>query len=190
MNTTTTNSTYITTGGIVTPNTITTGTTAYASSSLTLCDTYVKPTSDYLEEILKKENEHKKPKNKTVKITDVEEIVPGKVVRCTFSDGDVQKAVCCDEDTYTLEAGISICIAKHLLGGTSQYNKAIRQGVDCYNKKLKAEEEKKIKEEQKKRRKNKYEAYKKRRDEKKRKQHIRDQIEIFSEVFRNINNKV
>lgn len=118
-----------------------------------------------------------------VAITNVEEVVPGKVVRCTFLDGDIQKAVCHEEDTFTLEAGISICITKHLLGGTGNYNKAIKQGVDCYKNKIKAEKEKRLAEERAKHRREKYEAYKKRRDEKRREQHIREQAEIFAKAM-------
>ena len=117
------------------------------------------------------------------RIVNVEEIVPKKVVRCTFSDGDVQKAVCCEEDTFTLEAGISVCITKHLLGGTANYNKAIKHGVDCYKNRIKAEAEAKRVEEQVKRRREKYEAYKKRRDAKRREQYINEQAEILAKAM-------
>ena len=121
--------------------------------------------------------------SKKCRIVSVEEIVPEKVVRCIFADGDVQKAVCCEEDTFTLEAGISVCITKHLLGGTSNYNKAIKQGMDCYKKRIKAEEDLKILDEQAKRRREKYEAYKKRRDEKRHEQYIREQAEILARAM-------
>lgn len=121
--------------------------------------------------------------NLPFKITNVEILAPEKVVRCTFSDGDTQKAVCCDEDTFSLEAGISVCITKHLIGGTSNYNKAIKQGVDCYQNRIKAEEEKAIKEKQEKHRREKYEAYKKRRDEKRQKQDIEKQLELLKALL-------
>lgn len=168
----------VTTGTITTTALPSTGTGITFSTGYDFCN---HPHNDKQEDGSKQ----KRDKHKTVKIVKVEEIVPGKVIRCTFSDGDIQKAVCCDEDSYTLEAGISICITKHLLGGTPQYNKAIRQGIDCYNQRLKEEEEKKQREEQKKRRKKKFEAYKKRRDEKRRQQYIQDQVEIFSKALRN-----
>ena len=118
------------------------------------------------------------------KIVKVEELVPSKVVRCTFSDGDIQKAICCSEDTYTLEAGISISITKHLLGGTGMYNKAIKQGVKCYENEVKAKQEKDEEEERKKHRREKFEAYKKRRDEKKKEQYIKEQAEILARAIK------
>lgn len=116
-------------------------------------------------------------------IVKVEILAPQKVIRCTFSDGDIQKAVCCDEDTFTLEAGISVCITKHLIGGTSKYNKAIKQGVDCYKAQIKAEEERIAKEKQDKRRREKYQAYKKRRDEKRSSRDVQKELELLEKLL-------
>ena len=65
-------------------------------------------------------------------ITSVRMLVPNKVVEVEFADGAKEKSVCDDEDTFSLEAAISICITKHLMGGTSSYNKAIRCGLKTY----------------------------------------------------------
>lgn len=78
-------------------------------------------------------------------ITDVKVICPNKVVEVTFEDGIKEKAVCHDEDTFSLEQAISICICKKLIGGTKIYNKAIRDALKSYEKGLelkKKEEEK------------------------------------------------
>jgi hypothetical protein len=82
-------------------------------------------------------------------ITDVNIIVPNKVVEVTFADGTKQKAVCQEEDTFSLEAAISICISKQILGGSSSYNNAIKRGLKVYDDKLKkikqnAEEQQRI----------------------------------------------
>lgn len=78
-------------------------------------------------------------------VTDVKVIYPNKVVEVTFGDGTKEKAVCHDEDTFSLEQAISICICKKLIGGTKNYNKAIKGGLKLYEKGLelkKKEEEK------------------------------------------------
>lgn len=51
------------------------------------------------------------------------------VIICEFADGKKEKAVCMPGDTFDLETGISVCLAKHALGGASNYYKAIKQGV-------------------------------------------------------------
>lgn len=77
-------------------------------------------------------------------IMDVNVLVKDKVVEVTFYGGDKQKAVCAEEDTFDLETAISICITKHLLGGTKAYNDAVKRGMKVYKDKQKkiAEEEK------------------------------------------------
>lgn len=59
-------------------------------------------------------------------ITDVKILSPDKVVQVIFADGTSEKAVCSENDTFNLEIGITICIAKKFLGGTKEYNKTIR----------------------------------------------------------------
>lgn len=57
-----------------------------------------------------------------------------KVVKVTFSDNTVEKAVLDENDTYSLEQGISICITKRILSkdagvGSSIYNKLISHAM-------------------------------------------------------------
>ena len=61
----------------------------------------------------------KKESNVKIKIKDVNIIVENKVVEVTFSDGDKQKSVCREPDVFSLEMAISICITKHVLGGSN-----------------------------------------------------------------------
>ena len=85
--------------------------------------------------------------SKCPSIKDVNILVKDKVVEVIFTDGTKQKAVCDEHDKFDLETEISICITKHLLGGTKEYNDAVRAGVKVHNDKLKKiEEEKKLKE--------------------------------------------
>lgn len=79
-----------------------------------------------------------------IRIKDVNILAENKVVEVTFYGGDKQKAVCDEKDTFDLETAISICITKHLLGGTKAYNDAVKCGMKVYKDKQKkiAEEEK------------------------------------------------
>lgn len=58
-----------------------------------------------------------------------------KVVMVDFADGTTEKAILSDEDTYSLETGISICITKKLMSisdsvsGTKVYNSVIRHAI-------------------------------------------------------------
>lgn len=83
-------------------------------------------------------------------IVDVSVIENGgkkKVVVVYFGNGTTQKAVLCDNDEFSLEQGISVCITKHLLDhvvghGSSLYNKVIDRGLKVYKNRIKAEETK------------------------------------------------
>ena len=61
-----------------------------------------------------------------------------KVIIVSFEDGTSEKAVLSEDDTYSLEYGISICITKRLLSdkcdghGNSVYNKIVRHGLKVY----------------------------------------------------------
>ena len=66
-----------------------------------------------------------------------------KVVIVTFADKTKEKAVLADDDTYSLEQGISICLMKKLLGketsfGGSLYNKLIKRAMDVMEENKKA----------------------------------------------------
>ena len=125
------------------------------------------------------------------KITKVELLgTQGNVVRCTFFDGDVQKAVCNREDQFDLATGIAVCVSKHALGGSSNYNRAIRQGLQVWKKQIKEEEEeieKKIIAENHKRKHQRYLDRKKAKEEvrklKEREQTIQDMAEAFKRAM-------
>lgn len=72
-----------------------------------------------------------------------------RVVKIKFADGQTEKAVLDADDTFSLEQGINVCIAKKLFSeiagcehGGSIYNKVIDRAVKKYNQKLKAEQKK------------------------------------------------
>lgn len=101
------------------------------------------------------------------------------VVIVEFVDGTTEKAVLHPSDQFSVEQGISICITKRLVGGSSIYNKLIDRAVKVMinndaerTKKAKAEDERK--------------EYNKRRNERKarRKSERREeQIELQKEAY-------
>lgn len=113
------------------------------------------------------------------RIVDINILVPNKVVEVTFMDGDKQKAVCQEPDVFSLEQAISICLTKHLLGGSGAYNKAVKNGIKVYQDKQKDEVAAKAEEERIAKRRAKKAAYMKRKAEKKRE----EQIEIQKEAY-------
>lgn len=76
-----------------------------------------------------------------ISISDVKILSPDKVVQVIFVDGTSEKAVCSENDTFSLETGITICIAKKLLGGTKSYNKTIRDALKTMKQNRKTEKE-------------------------------------------------
>ena len=62
-------------------------------------------------------------------------VVKDKVVIVSFVDGTQEKAVCAEEDTFSVENGITICLIKKLLkdncldSGSSIYNNLIRYAM-------------------------------------------------------------
>ena len=117
---------------------------------------------------------------KHFRIKDVKIVVPNKVVEVTFEDRTKEKAVCAEEDTFSLDMAITVCIAKHLLGGSSAYNNAVRKANKILLNKAKAADKAKAEAEQKKKRVAKFEAYKKHKAEKKREQ----EIELRKEAYK------
>lgn len=71
----------------------------------------------------------------------VDVIVDGGDVTCTFADGEKQTAHCHPEDEkrWSLETGISVCLGKYLMGGSSAYNRIVRHGQKIFKDKIKAE---------------------------------------------------
>lgn len=121
-------------------------------------------------------------------ISDVNVIVPNKVVEVTFMDGDKQKTVCQESDVFSLEQAISICLTKHLLGGSGAYNKAVKNGIKVYQDKQKDEVAAKTEEERIAKRRAKKAAYMKRKAEKKREEQIEIQKEAYVRALKEINN--
>lgn len=126
----------------------------------------------------------------TNRITDVQVIVPEKVVKVFFGDGTSERAVCAEGDVFNLETAISICITKKIMGGTKAYNKAVKEGLKVYEGRLKREENDRVEQERITRKRAKRKAYKERREAKrleeevKRKQKEREeQIEIQAEAY-------
>lgn len=67
-----------------------------------------------------------------------------KVVVVWFNDGSTEKATCDEQDTYSLERAIEVCVVKKKYGGSSKYNKAIKAAmkqIDFIDNKKKAEKE-------------------------------------------------
>lgn len=62
-------------------------------------------------------------------------VIKDKVVIVSFVDGSQEKAVCAEEDTFSIENGVTICLMKKLLShecfgsGTSVYNNLIRHAM-------------------------------------------------------------
>lgn len=79
--------------------------------------------------------------NANMKIKDIEILVPNKVVKVVFDDNTFEKAICHEDDKFDLEIAITVCIAKHLLGGSAKYNNIVEKGVKVLVNKIKAEEE-------------------------------------------------
>ena len=76
-----------------------------------------------------------------LKIKDIKILIPNKVVEVTFSDNSIEKAICHENDKFDLERAITVCIAKHFLGGSSKYNNFVEKGIKLFNNKVKAEED-------------------------------------------------
>jgi len=117
------------------------------------------------------------------KITDVNIIVPDKVVEVTFRDGLKEKAVCQDGDVFSLEQAITICLAKHLIGGSSKYNNTIRRAIKDYENKLKRIKEGAAEKERINKKKVKRLASKQRREEKRKEAERAEQIAIQREAY-------
>lgn len=120
------------------------------------------------------------------RIVDVNILVPNTVVEVTFVDGDKQKAVCQEPDVFSLEQAVSICLTKHLLGGTGAYNKAIKNGIKVYEESQREKWRIKTEEERIAKRRAKKAAYMKRRAEKRREEQIEIQKEAYVRALREV----
>ena len=133
------------------------------------------------------------------KVTDLNIIVPNKVVEVTFDDGTKEKSVCREPDTFSLESAISICISKKIMGGSSAYNNAVKRGMKVYEDKQRKEAFEKAEQERIKKKRAKRLAYKERRAvkraeeeklrrEKEREEQIAIQIEAYLRAMKAMDN--
>lgn len=100
-----------------------------------------------------------------------------------FVDGTKEKAVLSEEDNFSLEQGVSICLAKKLVGGSSIYNKLIDYMLRKYAQiqKKKADEAAELK--AKKERARKYKEKKAAKKAAKREEYVRTMQEAFSRAL-------
>lgn len=73
-------------------------------------------------------------------IIEIKEIVPNKVYEYRFVDGDIQKTVCSDSDQFSMEDSITIAYAKHFMGGSGRYNRAVDKVMKLFANQKAAEE--------------------------------------------------
>ena len=108
------------------------------------------------------------------------------VVIVEFTDGTSEKAVLHPCDEFSVEQGISICITKKLVGGSSIYNKLINRAIKVMinndAEKTKREQE----EEARKERKKKNDEKKARRKAAKREEYIETQKEAYIRALREV----
>lgn len=104
-----------------------------------------------------------------------------------FMDGTTEKAVVHQCDEFSVEQGISICITKKLVGGSSIYNKLIDRAIRVFLKNDAKRTEKIKIEEERKERKKKNEEKKARREAAKREKSIEAQKEAYVRAWTEIN---
>lgn len=74
------------------------------------------------------------------RIVAIKEIIPNKVYEYIFGDRDVQKTVCSDSDQFSMEDSITIAYAKHFMGGSGRYNRAVDKAMKLFANQKAAEE--------------------------------------------------
>ena len=125
-----------------------------------------------------------KQKTKTL-LPDLKDIIAynNRVVIVKFADGTQEKAVLHPDDPFTVEQGVSICITKKLMGGSSIYNKVMEYAVDVINKKAKAAQKKAEDEAARKERAKTMARNKQERKARKREEYIQTQAEIMARAM-------
>lgn len=108
------------------------------------------------------------------------------VVIVEFADGTTEKAVLHPEDKFSLEQGISICITKKLVGGSSIYNKLMERALKVKADNEAAKAKRAAEEKERKERAKKYAAKKAERKAKKREDYINSHKEAFMRAFMEI----
>ena len=115
----------------------------------------------------------------------VTEIVPGKVVCVEFADGKKEKAVCAEGDVYSLETGVAICLAKHAMGGSASYNRAVKKAMKVYEDGIAKEQAEIAEKTRREKRRQKHLDYLKRREEKRREARIEEMAEAYRRAMGN-----
>lgn len=108
------------------------------------------------------------------------------VVVVEFVDGTSEKAVLHPEDQFSIEQGISICITKKLVGGSSIYNKLIDRAIKIMINNDAERTKKEQEEEARKERKKKNDEKKARRKAAKREEYIETQKEAYIRALREV----
>ena len=129
----------------------------------------------------------KRRKDTANTIANVIEIVPNKVVKVVFYDGTIEKVVCHEDDAFSLEMAITICMAKKLYGGTAAYNKAVRDGMKIYKERLESKQKAKEDQERVAKKQQKRKEYLARREARRREEQIEIQKEAQVRAMREIN---
>ncbi len=126
-------------------------------------------------------------KNRGNAIINIIEIVPNKVAKVVFYDGTIEKVVCDEDDTFSLEMAITICMAKKLYGGTAAYNKAVRDGMKIYKRMLERKQNEKEERERIAKKKQKRKEYLARREARRREEQIEIQKEAYVRAMKELN---
>ena len=126
-------------------------------------------------------------KNRGNAIINIIEIVPNKVAKVVFYDGTIEKVVCDEDDTFSLEMAITICMAKKLYGGTAAYNKAVRDGMKIYKRMLERKQNEKEERERIAKKKQKRKEYLARREARRREEPIEIQKEAYVRAMKELN---
>ena len=116
-------------------------------------------------------------------IKDVNILVENKVVEVLFTDGTKEKAVCLEPDVYSFETAVSICIAKKAMGGSNEFNNAVKRALKVYDNKLKKEAADKAEKERIEKKHEKRRTYKERREARRLQEEKERQIEIQKEAY-------
>ena len=121
-------------------------------------------------------------------IPDIKDVTvhQNRIVIVEFVDGTTEKAVLHPSDQFSVEQGISICITKRLVGGSSIYNKLIDRAVKVMINRDEERTKKQVEEEARKERKKKNDEKKARRKAAKREEYIETQKEAYIRALREV----
>lgn len=117
-------------------------------------------------------------------IIEIKEIVPNKVYEYRFVDGDIQKTVCSDSDQFSMEDSITIAYAKHFMGGSGRYNRAVDKAMKLFTNQKAAEEKAKKEKEDAEARRAKKAKKRAERLARKRETELEEKIAIQAEAYR------